>query len=51
MRPNPYFDVPCRRGRWLTELTAVAADAPVGAGEPRGVAELRALRAGRHRWD
>src|ERR1700749_1770145 len=30
---------------------AVAADAPVGAGEPRGVAELRALRAGRHRWD
>lgn len=30
---------------------AVAADAPVGAGEPRGVSELRALRAGRHRWD
>jgi dipeptidase E len=30
---------------------AVAADAPVGAGEPRGVEELRALRAGRHRWD
>jgi dipeptidase E len=30
---------------------AVAVDAPVGAGEPRGVSELRALRAGRHRWD
>ena len=30
---------------------AVAADAPVGAGEPRGVSELRELRAGRHRWD
>jgi peptidase E len=30
---------------------AVAADAPVGAGEPRGVSEMRALRAGRHRWD
>ena len=30
---------------------AVAADAPVGTGEPRGVSELRALRAGRHRWD
>lgn len=30
---------------------AVPGDAPVGAGEPRGVSELRALRAGRHRWD
>jgi hypothetical protein len=30
---------------------AVAADAPVGDGEPRGVSELRALRAVRHRWD
>jgi hypothetical protein len=30
---------------------AVAADAAPGAGEPRGVSELRALRAGRHRWD
>jgi peptidase E len=30
---------------------AVAADAPAGAGEPRGVSELRALRAGRRRWD
>jgi dipeptidase E len=30
---------------------AVAADAPVGTGEPRGVEELRALRAGRHRWE
>ncbi|HEX3691420.1 MAG TPA: peptidase E [Solirubrobacteraceae bacterium] len=30
---------------------AVAANAPAGAGEPRGVSELRALRAGRHRWD
>jgi dipeptidase E len=30
---------------------AVAADAAPGAGEPRGVSELRALRAGRRRWD
>jgi hypothetical protein len=30
---------------------AVAAHALVGAGESRGVAELRALRAGRRRWD
>jgi dipeptidase E len=27
------------------------ADGEVGAMEPRGVSELRALRAGRHRWD
>jgi dipeptidase E len=30
---------------------SLPADGPATAGEPRGVSELRALRAGRHRWD
>jgi dipeptidase E len=30
---------------------SVAIDGPQGDGEPYGVSELRALRAGRHRWD